>query len=269
LFVSAGPLLLFDQRTFPDWLALWEDDFDGLLDFFTDYIGAVVERYRGKVDLWQCAGRTNTGDVFSLSEEEKLRLTARGVETVHSLDPTTPVIVSFDQPWAEYMSRKQVDFPPLHFADALIRADLGLTGVALEINVGYSPGGSALRDPLEFSRQLDSWSVWGLPVWVSICAPSSSDADPLARRVVELPPDVWTPGAQQSWAARYVPLLLAKSFVQGVIWNQLADSRPHDFPYGGLFDLHDRPKPVLRTLAAMRQAWLRPKSEPPPPQKPG
>ena len=29
---------------------------------------------------------------------------------------------------------------------------------------------------------------------------------------------------------------LAKPMVQGVIWNQLRDSDPHDFPHGGLFD---------------------------------
>jgi len=28
--VSAGPLLVFDTRTWPDWLTLWEDDFDSL-----------------------------------------------------------------------------------------------------------------------------------------------------------------------------------------------------------------------------------------------
>ena len=60
-----------------------------------------------------------------------------------------------------------------------------------------------------------------------------------------------------SWVARYVPLMLSKNFVQGVIWNQLHDSRPHNFPYGGLFDLRRRAKPALRTLAALRQAILK------------
>ena len=29
---------------------------------------------------------------------------------------------------------------------------------------------------------------------------------------------------------------MAKPAVQGVIWNQLRDNQPHDFPHGGLFD---------------------------------
>jgi hypothetical protein len=257
LYVSAGPLLPFDTNALPDWLTLWEGDYENLSLFFADYIRAVVERYRGKVNLWQCAGRVNTGEVLSLTEEDKIRLTASAIEIVRSLDPDTPAVVSFDQPWAEYMSRQEIDFPPLHFADALVRSDLGLSGVMLEINAGYYPGGSLPRNPLEFSRQLDAWSVWGLPLWLSICAPSSCDADPMANRNVKVPPGTWSPAAQQAWVARYVPLMLAKTGVQGVLWNQLHDSRPHDFPYGGLFDLRRRAKPALLTMASLRRSILK------------
>ena len=50
--------------------------------------------------------------------------------------------------------------------------------------------------------------------------------------------------------------MLSKNFVQGVIWNQLHDSRPHNFPYAGLFDLRRRAKPALRTMAALRKATI-------------
>jgi hypothetical protein len=257
LHVLAGPLLPFNVHDLPDWLAIWEGDFDNLLVFFRDYIRAAVDRYRGKVDLWQCAGRVNTGELFSLSEEEKLQLAASAIDIVRSRDPSTRVVASFDQPWAEYTSRGEVDFPPLHFADALIRSDLGLSGIMLEMNVGYYPGGTLPRNPLEFSQQLDAWSAWGLPLWLSICAPSLCDADPMARCNIKLPPDLWSPAAQQAWVSRYVPLMLAKSYVQGVVWNQLHDSQLHEFPYGGLFDLHRRAKPALNTLAALRKAILK------------
>jgi hypothetical protein len=62
--------------------------------------------------------------------------------------------------------------------------------------------------------------------------------------------------AQQRWAARFVPLALAKPSVCGVIWNQLCDSKPHDFPHAGLFDPDGQAKPALRTLAAIRKTRL-------------
>ncbi len=178
LHISAGPLLPFDAAALPDWLALWEGDMDNLLVFFADYIRTVVERYRGKVDMWLCAAQVNTGQVLSLSEEDKMQLTAAAIDIVRTRDTETAAVVSFDQPWAEYTAESEVDFPPLHFADALIRSDLGLTGVMLEINAGYYPGGTLPRNPLEFSRQLDAWSMWGLPVWLSISAPACATPIP-------------------------------------------------------------------------------------------
>lgn len=257
LTVFAGPLVQLDPRSVPDWLYLYEDDFDGILDFASQYVQAAVSRYRGQVGAWICAGRVNTAEVFPISEEEKVRLAARTIELTRTLDPEATVLVSFDQPWGEYLCRRDTDFPPLHFADALVRANLGLSGLMLEVNVGYHPGGTLLRDPLEFSRHLDYWSLLGVPLYLAVCAPSAGRADPLAQGRAKPASGVWDVKTQQAWVSRYIPLALAKPFVQGVFWNQLRDAEPHDFPHGGLFDLRRHPKPALRQLASIRSAHLR------------
>jgi len=257
LTICAGPLLQWDPRTVPDWLYLCESDFDGLAELVSEFIEAAVGRYRGGVDLWVAAGSANTAEAFSLSEEEQVRLTARSVETARALDPQADLVVSFDQPWAEYLRRRGHDFPPWHFADALLRVGLGLTGLALEINVGYAPGGTLPRDPLEFSRQMDYWSLLGVPLYVKLTVPSGSGPDPLAQRRTAPLSEAWTPQSQQAWISRYVPVLLAKPTVRGVFWSQARDSEPHAFPHGGLFDLGRHPKPGLRQLASIRQAHLR------------
>lgn len=256
LKILAGPLLLLASQSLPDWLLLFEDDFDSVLDCVSTYITAAVERYRGKVDYWICAGRVNASDVFALSEHERLQLVVRTIELIRSLDPDTPVLVSFDQPLAEYMRQQHSDFPPLHFADALVRAGIGLSGLMIEFNASYQPGGTLPRQPLAFSRELDSWARLGLPLWLSLSAPSADHDDPLAQRRTPMPPGGWTLLAQQRWAARFVPLALAKPAVHGVIWNQLCDAKPHDFPHAGLFDADGHTKPALRTLAAIRKTHL-------------
>jgi hypothetical protein len=257
LKVLAGPLLVLDPRALPDWLLLFEDDFESVMDFASAYVKAAVKRYSDKVDYWICAARVNDAEVLALSEQERLQLAARTIELIRSLDYETPVLMSFDQPWAEYMRQQNTDFPPLHFADTLVRAGLDLAGLMLEMNVGYHPGGTLPRSPLEFSRQLDAWSKLGLPLWLSLSAPGSHGDDPLAFRKVSLPAGSWTLATQQAWAARFVPLALAKPMVQGVIWNQLRDNQPHDFPHGGLFDANGRAKPALHTLARIRRKHLR------------
>lgn len=257
LTVCAGPLVNFYRPTVPDWLQVCEGDFESILAFATEYIQAAVDRYRGQVDYWHCVGRANRGDVLSLSEEEEIRLTARAIEVTRARDPTTPILISFDQPWGEYLSRRPKDFPPLQFADMLLRAGVGLSGIGLEINVGYWPEGTPLRDPLEFSRGIDYWGLLGVPLFVMLTYPSSPGADPLAQCKTRLPAGNWTPAGQQAWVGRYLPVLLSKPLVQGIFWNQCRDWEPHPFPHGGLFDLRRHPKPVLRYLASIRQAHLR------------
>ena len=256
LRVCAGPLVQLDPQALPDWLYLYEDDFDNLLSCVAGFVRAAVTRYRGKVDFWQCAGRLASAETLALSEEEKLRLAAGTIELTRSVDPDTPILIGFDRPWGEYLSRRELDLPPLYFADALVRSGLDLSGVVLEINLGYDPGGTMPRPPLELSRQLDYWSLLGLPLFVSLTVPSSDRDDPRARRRVGLAAGPWTVNRQQAWVARHVPLILAKPFVQGVIWHQLHDSQPHEFPHGGLFDEHDQPKPALDTLAAIRRVHV-------------
>jgi len=255
--IYGGPLVQWDRRRLPGWLYAWQGDFEAVVSSACEYVTAAVTRYRGQVDFWHCAGRLNSAEISALSEEENLRLAARIIELGHALDPATPVILSVDQPWGEYLSRREMDFPPLQFADALARAGLGLSGLMLELNVGYYPGGTALRDPMEFSRQLDFWSIVGLPLHISVCTPSASNADPLAQRPVKLLPDSADVKTQQAWVGRYVPVLLAKPYIQGIVWTQFRAFAPHDFPHGGLLDLRRHPKPALRTLASIRRAHLR------------
>ena len=111
LKVFAGPLLVLDPHALPDWFYLFEDDFESMLDFISAFVRAAVEHYRGQVDYWICAGRVNTAEVPSLSEPERLQLVARTVELVRSLDPDTPALVSFDQPWAEYLRQRSRTSP--------------------------------------------------------------------------------------------------------------------------------------------------------------
>ena len=261
LSVIGGPLLQLDDRGLPDWLAIWQGDFDNILTFVSDYVETTVQRNRGKVNVWQCATRVNIGDVLGLTDEDRLRLAVRTFDITRKLDPTTPAILCFDQPWGEYMGRAERDLSPLHFADILVRSGLELSGIGLELNVGYWPGGSYLRDSLECSRLLDRWSVLGVPLWIFVTVPAGVGADdnsfgrgrPLGGPL----PQGWDSESQRKWMRQMIPLLLAKPNVQGVVYNQLCDSHRHEFPHGGLFDAADAPRPALAAIAKIRSRYLK------------
>lgn len=260
LKVSAGPLLQMDDRGIPDWMVLWDGDFDNLMKLFLDHVRAVVSRYAGRVHLWQVASRINTGKVLSLEEEQRLHLVAHALDLVRRLDPRTPTVISFDQPWAEYLGNKSDDLAPSHYADALVRADLGISGFALEVNAGFEPGGSLHRPTFEWGRLLDQWSLWGLPLMINISSASNTSRDPLARKNIEvnLPPGMESINhdPQRHWAGAVLPMLLARSAVQVVIWNQASDGEPHEFPHAGLFDAKQQPKPTLELMRDLRRSLL-------------
>jgi hypothetical protein len=255
LKVAGGPLIEFDERRVPDWTYLWEGDFESLATLMVEHVRAVVKRYRGRVNLWQVASRMNRGHVLALSEEQRLQIVARAVRTVREIDSRTPVVVTFDQPWAEYMAHEPVELAPLHFADALVRADLGLSGLGLELNVGYWPHGSLGRLPLAYSRLIDQWSVLELPLLIRLST-ASSDADDEKATSKVMARHQTGPEAQREWIERYLPLILAKNSVQVVIWDQLTDALPHEFPHGGLFDGRGESKPALDAIHHARVEYL-------------
>jgi hypothetical protein len=182
------------------------------------------------------------------------------IEAVREGCGRSPVVISFDQPWAEYLAAVDHDLSPLHFADALVRAELGISGIALEMNLGYWPGGSLPRDVLSVSRQVDRWSLLGMPLLVFLSLPSRVEEDPQAtadtavtcrdRGVPAMP------AMDQGLAVQIIPLLLAKPAVNAVVWSQWSDQRRHEFPHAGLLDPTGQAKPLLADLATIRRDLL-------------
>lgn len=256
LTAAAGPLFVFDSAHLPPWLALFEHDPETLEQVVCRMVEAVVRRYQGRVDLWICAGRVNSGRMMSLAEEHRVRLTAQVVSLVRQLDPEKPAVISLDQPWGEFSHSSGEELPPFQLADALVRSHLGLSGVMLELNLGYHPWGTPVRDPLEFSRQIDTWALLGAPVFLAMSMPSSDQPDPNALRTAEFLPGGTSPNWQAVWAARYIPMVVAKPYIYGVFWNQYCDSGPHELPHGGLVDANLAQKPALEQLANVRRQHL-------------
>jgi len=256
LKIAAGPLLQFDDLGIPDWMVLWEGDFDNLARLMIDHVRTVVTKYAGRVHLWHVASQVNTCKLLSLEEEQRLFLVAQALDVVRQIDARTPTVVSFDQPWAEYLANQEEDLAPLHYADALVRADLGISGFGLNIHVGYRSHGSGRRPAFELGRLLDQWSAWGLPLLVTLSTASSASEDPHASRGINVDFQDASPDSQHDWAASVFPLLLARSTVQVVLWDQLADGVAHRFPHAGLFDAQGQAKPIVALMRDLQKSCL-------------
>jgi hypothetical protein len=269
--ICAGPLLQLDAAGIPRWtLDRIGDvsDADRAGSLAVEHVQAVVTRYRGHVQLWHMAARIHRDPAVPFSEHVKLEILARAIEAVRQMDPGTPLVVSFDQPWGEFLAQDSGQaVAPIHLADTLLRAEVGLSGLGLEISSGYHPLGTPTRSLIDFSRQLDHWSVLACPLAVAVRAPSGSQVDVsleealagrrTGARVLPVGPrGIATPDTQREWVERHLPLLLAKSCVQLIFWNQLCDDEPDGFPHAGLLNTLDQFKPAFDALKSIRARYL-------------
>jgi hypothetical protein len=260
LAIQAGPLIDLRPGALPDWIWLWSGDFDAILGMAVDIVRQTVTRYRGKVPLWHLIHRPGSTDVLGMSEEDQIRLTARLLQVGRQADPAAQFLVGLDRPWAEWMASSTFQLGPLHLADYLARAELGMAGIALEIAPGYSAPGSHMRDLLEFSKLLDLYALLNYPLYLSIVMPSSAGPDPQADPHVQVEAEQWpgppTDASQAALAARWIALAVAKPFVRSVTWRQLDDSSPHLYPHGGLVGTDKSPKPLVEWLKSFRSELM-------------
>jgi hypothetical protein len=276
LRVFGGPLLNLQPHAFPKWFHL-ENDFESLFQAACDHARTMVERYRGQVHLWSAASGLNAPNAIGLSDEQVQKLAIGVIQTVRRCDPKTPVIICIDAPWAEYLAHQPDGISPLIFAEALIRVDLGLSGIGLEMNLNLWPHGSLPRDLVDISDMIDHWgnalempllavvtnpynaipdanavaksqivSTWTYPEFNVEACPDVADAEDDAQKSV---PELRFPAN----AMEILQLLLAKTRIHGIVWNQVSDQQEHPFPNSGLIGPQGRARGLLDGLVRLRQ----------------
>lgn len=260
LRVIGGPLLDFRERLMPHWLYLIEDDFSAFLDAVHHFVQRAVSTFRGSVQLWNCAAGLNTPGPLQLDDEQIMRLAVTVLQTVRRMDPNTPAVITFDQPFGEYLAQHREGISPLHFADALARSGLGLAGIGLDLHFNYQCRGTLPRSSVELGDMIDRWATLGLPLLVHFGVPGGQGPDPQAiapAKVMKPPEPSLDPAAEQlRIAGPILRTLLAKHIVHGIIWDGWSDDEPHVLSHSGLFDASGLSRPMLDYLRRLRRDFL-------------
>jgi hypothetical protein len=261
LAVTAGPVIDFSSAQMPDWLWLYERDTTSLNKFLSNYLTSALKRYRRRIRRWHLTTASNSASVLSLGEEELLWLTIRLVQVARQIDSNLQLVVGITQPWGEYLATEEHSHSPFLFADTLVRSELGLAGLEIELVMGVTARGSYCRDLLDTSRLLDLYSLLGVPLRITLGFPSSaaSDqrADPEMRFAAGRWRDRFSAAVQADWAEAFASLALCKPSVEAVHWAQLSDEGTHQFPHCGLLDPAGQPKPIIDRLRQVREQHVR------------
>ena len=260
--IVAGPIIDFRPRCAPDWLYIWENDYETLRQYIEEHLRQVVTRYRRTVARWTVASGLHVNGNFKLSFEQMMDLTRLCVARVKKLHPTAKVQLEITQPWGEYYASDRRSLPPHVYAEMLVQASVPVDAFALRLQLGQPLPGQAVRDLLEISSLLDHYASIERPLAITVLGAPSSPAP--IERVDQQPLDPgfwrspWSDTQQAEWLARVAALAASKPYVQSVCWQEIADpppgQQPHEMPDGGLIGPTAQPKPGLRRLYELRQA---------------
>ncbi|MCH8507527.1 MAG: endo-1,4-beta-xylanase [Phycisphaerales bacterium] len=257
--VVAGPVIDFRPHAVPEWLYIWENDYDTLRELVYEHMKAVVTRYRRTVTRWTVCSGLHANRNFSFTFEQMIDLTRICVLVTRKLHPKAKVQIEIVEPWGEHHSADRRSLPPTLYAEMLAQAGVQFDALALRVQMGVPRPGLGTRDLMAFSAMLDQYAALDRPVALSAVGvpaapvphePEDEDALPRSGGSWRQP---WSTRAQADWASAYLAVALAKPYVQSVCWQDLADPPDSaEMPLGALADAGGAPRPVAERFADLR-----------------
>ncbi|RMH12045.1 MAG: hypothetical protein D6695_07795 [Planctomycetota bacterium] len=258
--VVAGPVIDLRPASVPDWLYIWENDYETLRELIYEHVKNIVTRYRRTIARWTIVSGLHANSNFQLSFEQMMDLTRICVMVVRKLHPAGKVQVELTQPWGEYYTSNRRSLPPLLYAEMLTQAGIMVDSFAVRVQMGQPEQGQSVRDLMEFSAMLDRCANLDKPIAITAVGVPSGTPEAVAHpEFADCNPGFWrkpwSEQVQADWAAAALSIALAKPFVQSVCWQELYDlPQPAEMPRGGLISVSGHPKPIVNRLVEIRKA---------------
>ncbi len=247
--VMLGPIIDFRALAVPEWLYIWEHDYDTTYDLLHEHIEAIVNRYRDVVTIWNVVSSVHINDSFTLGYEQLMDLTRMATSLVKSLHPAGKVMIEISEVFGEYYAQNNKSLPPIVYAETVASAGFNLDCLGVRLLLGHHKRGMATRDLFQVSSLLDRLVHLELPVIISaLGAPSRRPAvqngvDPAGHLGTP-----WDPQVQSDWLARACAMAASKPFVESVCVHELFDHAASELPAAGLITSSGRAKPSLARM---------------------
>ncbi len=260
--IRGSALLSFSERNVPDWLYIWEHDFDTIRDLAFEHVRRVINRYGQYIQTWTIVSGLHSNNCFTFSFEQLMELTRMTGALTKQLSPRGTAIVELVYPWGEYYARNQRTIPPLLYADMVVQSGVNFDAFGLQFLFGPGVDGMYVRDMFQISATLDLFSKLGKPLHITAAQVPSEAAAGRGDAAEGALPDggawraSWTEEIQAEWLRRFVEVALSKPFVETVSWHWLTDHAGHSIPHGGLLRADLAPKAAYKHLLSLRSELL-------------
>jgi hypothetical protein len=259
LTLRGGPLLTFGVRSVPDWMYIWENDFESIYDAAREYVERVVQRYARQFSSWVVASGLQADNVFGFSFEQVMELTRMAAQVTRQIAPRSQVYIDLNQPWGEYYARNQQTVPPLLYADMAVQSGINFDGFGLQFLFGLDSDGFHLRDPFQVSALIDKLANLGKPLHITaLGAPSAAPLEASETCPGGQWHTPWSEATQAQWLTTLCELALSKPYVETVCVQPLVDSPDNIIVSGGVLRADLSPKPALQRLAELHKSLTAP-----------
>ena len=254
-------LVDFSERHIPDWLYIWEHDFETIRDLIFEHIRRVLNRYGQHIQVWDVVSGIHGINSISFNFEQLMELTRMSAATTKQVLPKSLTIVDLVAPWGEYYARNQRTIPPMLYADMAIQSGVNFDAFGLQICFGVGVDGLYVRDLFQISSMIDKFTTRGKPVHITgaqVPSGTATDKGDAWGGSVSVNDGGrwwgdWDEELQSKWLRAFYEIALSKPMVDTVTWRDLSDAQGHYLPHGGLLRADLTPKPAYRQLRAVRK----------------
>lgn len=266
--IMAGPLVSFQEGHLPDWVFIYEHDYEAIRSMVFEHVRRVVERYGRHVQRWIICGGIHASNPLHFNFEQVMELTRVAATLVKQLAPRAASVVELVSPWGEYYSRNQRTIPPMLYADMAVQSGIAFDAFGMQFHFGPGLDGMFVRDMFQISSMIDRVGNLGKPVHVTavqvpglLALPGgggSMVADGGSWR------QEWNEDLQAAWLKEFYQTALSKPFVETITWRDLADESSRAvMPNGGLVRANQAPKAAFNALLGLRHEILGAARKPP------
>jgi hypothetical protein len=252
----AGPLVDLGEGEVPEWLFIYEHDFETLRDLAFEFVRSLVSRYRRVVKVWNVVTGLHAAGGFGLTLDQMIELTRLLVGQVKAVLPAARAIVGVRQPFGEYLASTEdasvssQATSPMMYAEMVSQSGVQVDGFGVELVMGAGRQGRYCRDLFQISAMLDRFANLGKPLFVTATACPDAGGDEAGRWH-----EPWSPQLQARWLRDVMRLCLSKPYVENVAWADLADGNESVMPGSGLLDDLFKPKPAWDAVQEVRSRF--------------
>ena len=258
--IKVGPLVNFSPNAVPDWLYIWENDFDQIREMAYDYITDVVKRYANKVHAWNVISGMNVENCFKFSFEQIVEITRSSVLAARHASPRSMILVEVSEPWGDYYAYNQRTIPPMIYIDMICQSGVSFNALGIKLRFGRRGGGMLTRDLLEISSLIDRVGIFGKSIHLTdVQVPSAPDSRDNNDRVGDAGywHSKWSEQIQAEWLEKGYQIGLSRAYVETITWQDLVDRPDGILQNGGLLKSDFTPKPAFKVLCQLKNNVVR------------